>query len=491
MLISKLIHFVLHPLPRIRKIIQLPFAILGFFLISLAIGCSSDENDEFVVNFDFDKIKERGKLIAITGFNAYSYFIYKGQPMGFEHDLVTKLADYLGVEVEFRVVKNIQMMFDMLNQGEGDLIAYNLTVTKKRLKKVTFSEHHHTARQVLVQRKPDNWRFKKVHQIERNLIRNPIDLIGQTVHVRAGSAHIARLDHLSEEIGDDINVIEANPEDSMEDLIRMVSEGEIEFTVADDNIAKLHLATYKNVDINTYISFPQRIAWAVRKNSVQLLSEINKWLSGMKKKSDYYVIYNKYYRNRSAFARRVSSEYFSQTGGKISAFDDLIKKYSKELNWDWRMLASLIYQESQFKSDVNSWAGARGLMQLMPATAELYGVEDLQDPHENLKAGISYLSYLDKFWSEMVPDSLERIKFVLASYNIGPGHIVDARNLAEKYGADPEIWFYNVEVYLLKKSSQRFYNDEVVKLGYAKGTETVKYVKEVLDRFEHYKQFIG
>lgn len=101
------------------------------------------------------------------------------------------------------------------------------------------------------------------------------------------------------------------------------------------------------------------------------------------------------------------------------------------------------------------------------------------------------MEYLDNFWEEMVPDSMERVKFVLASYNIGPGHIIDARNLAEKYGADPGKWFDNVEAYLLKKSKDRYYNDEVVKLGYAKGTETVKYVKEVLERYEHYRKFIS
>jgi membrane-bound lytic murein transglycosylase F len=130
-------------------------------------------------------------------------------------------------------------------------------------------------------------------------------------------------------------------------------------------------------------------------------------------------------------------------------------------------------------------------MQLMPSTAAMYGVSDMNDPYQSLKAGISYIEYLDEFWSDEITDSLERIKFVLASYNIGPGHIVDARNLAEKYGADPNKWFDNVETYLLKKSKNKYYNDDVVRLGYAKGTETVKYVKEVLERYEQYRQFIS
>jgi membrane-bound lytic murein transglycosylase F len=359
------------------------------------------------------------------------------------------------------------------------------------LKKYAFTVHHHTSRQVLVQRKPDNWRKMMRHQIERDLIRNAIDLEGKTVYVRGGSAYLSRMRNLSDEIGGDINIIEASPEFTTEDLIQLVADGEIDYTIADDNIAELNKAYYSNIDVSTYVSFPQRIAWAVRKNSPQLLEALNTWISKMKEKTEYYAIYDKYYKNRNSYRRRIQSEYFSRTGGGISKYDEMIKKYATNLKWDWRILASLIYQESRFKTDVKSWAGAAGLMQLMPSTAQMYGVTDLNNPLESLRAGVSYLNYLDRFWSDMIPDSTERIKFVLASYNIGPGHIIDARNLAQKYGANPDVWDENVEVYLLNKSKEKFYHDEVVKLGYARGRETVKYVREVLDRYEQYKQFIG
>lgn len=469
--------------------------ILLLFLVAalhLAINsCSSESGKNKADRSDLDKIFERGKIVAITGYNAYSYFIYKGQPMGFEHDLVRRLADHLKLDIEIKVVRDINEMFDMLNSGEGDLIAFNLTVTKDRQEKLAFTDYLNTTRQVLVQRRPQNWREYKSHQIERKLIRNPLDLEGKTVYVRNGSVYLTRLQNLSEEIGGDINIVEAEADKSIEDLIEMVSNGEIDYTISDDNIARLSQAYFSNIDINTFISFPQRIAWAVRKTSPALLDTVNHWIDSVKKEVDYYALYNKYYKNRSAYRTRVKSEYFSKTGGKISRFDDVIKKYADNLNWDWRILASLIYQESRFRTDVKSWAGASGLMQLMPETAAQFGVEDLSNPEKSLEAGVSYLNYLDNFWSEMVPDSTERVKFVLASYNIGPGHIVDARNLAEKYGADPNKWEDNVEKFLLNKSKEKFYNDSVVKLGYARGVETVKYVREVLDRYEQYKQFIG
>lgn len=440
---------------------------------------------------DIDEIYERGKLVALTGYNAYSYFIYRGQPMGFEYELLTELAEEMNLEIEIKVVRELDKMFEMLENGEGDLIAFNLTVTKERLEKYAFTTHHHTSRQVLVQRKPDNWRKMMRHQIERELIRNPIELEGKTVHVRGGSAYLSRMRNLSEEIGGDINLIEASSELTTEDLIQAVADGKIDYTIADDNIAELNKAYHSNIDVGTFVSFPQRIAWAVRKDSPQLLQGINTWIGKMKKKTEYYVVYDKYYKNRNSYARRIDSEYFSHTGGGISQFDELIKKYASDLKWDWRILASLIYQESRFKTNVQSWAGATGLMQLMPSTAKMYGVTDLNNPRESLRGGVSYLNYLDRFWSDMIPDSTERVKFVLASYNIGPGHIIDARNLALKYGANPDVWSENVEVYLLSKSQEKFYHDEVVKLGYARGRETVNYVREVLERYEHYKQFIS
>ena len=178
-------------------------------------------------------------------------------------------------------------------------------------------------------------------------------------------------------------------------------------------------------------------------------------------------------------------------GNNISIYDDLIKKYSQDLNWDWRIIASQIYQESQFNQNAKSWAGAVGLMQLLPSTGEMFGVSNLYNPETNIKAGFKFLVYLDSHWKDIVSDSLERIKFVLASYNIGLGHIEDAQRLSDKFGANPNIWFNNVEYYLLQKSKPKYYNDDVVRNGYSRGRETVTYVKEILDRYEHYKKFFN
>ena len=455
--------------------------------VGLLYGCKSEKVAEETQKEKFN----RSKLVALTGYNAYSYFIYKGQPMGFDYDLVSKLAADLNLELELKLVKNIGDMFKLVNSGEGDLIAFNLTVTKDRLREVQFTHSINNVIQVLVQRKPDNWEKLTLDKIERQLIRDPVDLIGKTIVVRSNSAYIKRLQNLSDEIGGDIIIVRAEPELTTEDLIDMVASGEIEYTISDDNIANLSVTNFRNIDVETPISLSQRIAWAVKKDSTDLINLINNWIDSIKSTVDFAVIYKKYFTDRYAYKKRVTSKYFSQTGGGISSYDDQIKKYSKKIGWDWRLSASLIYQESQFNPNANSWANAAGLMQLMPSTAKQLGVEDVYNPDQNLKAGFKYLGFLNDLWYDSIPDSAERIKFILASYNVGQGHIADARGLTEKYGGDPDVWDNNVEYYLEMKSNPKYYNDDIVQSGYASGIETVNYVREILDRYNHYKQLIN
>jgi membrane-bound lytic murein transglycosylase F len=441
------------------------------------------------IHVDLDRIRERGKLIAITSYSSTSYFLYRGKPMGYEYELLKNLCSHLGLELEIRVAEDMDKIIDMLLKGEGDLISYGMAVTRERQAKMAFTEPHTKTHQVLVQRKPDGWRDMKEHEIENALIRDPLDLIGKTVHVRRDSAYYSRLKNLMGEIGGTINIQTVPGNTETEDLIRKVANGEIDYTVSDYNIAAINATYYENIDIDTSVSFNQRIAWALRKTSPQLLEEINAWIREMRKTSDYYVIYNRYFKNDKAFRRRIDSEYFSKSGDRISKYDELLKEKAGELSWDWRLLASLVYQESRFSPDVESWAGAVGLMQIMPNTAEQLGLDNVEDPEANLTAGVEYLKELQQVFKD-VPDREERIKFVLAAYNVGIGHVEDARHLAAKYGADSNVWTGQVESWIQKKSQPRYYNDDVVEFGYCRGTEPYRFVREILERYGQYKLFI-
>lgn len=175
---------------------------------------------------------------------------------------------------------------------------------------------------------------------------------------------------------------------------------------------------------------------------------------------------------------------------KFSPWDNIIKSTSDSLKWDWRLLASLIYQESRFDPNVISWAGAVGLMQIMPETGRNFGVDISASPENNLKAGMLYIHYLQNFFSERITDSTERVKFVLGAYNAGAGNIVDAMKLAEKNGKNPLLWDDNVAVFLKKKSEPQYYNDPVVENGYCRGDESVNFVSQVLSRYTEYKNII-
>ena len=441
--------------------------------------------------YDLDSIRARGKLVALLGNSSSSYFIYRGRPMGYEYELLEMFCKSIGVKLEVVIPDNLNNVFDLLNQGRGDLVAASLTVTKERNELVNFSDYLMTTRQVLVQRKPKNWRSLTADQLNRRLIRNQIRLIGKKIYVRKNSAYYTRLNSLSDEIGGSINIQTVPGSIETEELIRMVSKGEIDYTVSDEQLARLTATYYSNIDTKTPISFPQRIAWAIRSNSPQLQKAINDWIKSVRKTSDFNHIYKKYYSNRKAFALRMGSGYLSNSGGRISVYDELISKYANDvLQWDWLLLASLIYQESKFDNTTVSWAGAKGLMQIMPETALRFAADTSHTPENNIQAGVNYLNWLQKFWAKRIPDSTERLNFILASYNVGQGHVLDAQRLAKKYGNDPLVWEGSVAFFLREKSNKKYFTDPVVKHGYCRGSEPVKYVREILKRYHQYTKLI-
>lgn len=462
------------------------------FLVIVSFSCSdnkylSELTGDAPAAADFDEIQQRGRLVAVTDFNSTNYFIYKGEPMGFNYELLKTFSDQVGIDLEIVTENHIEHAIDMLNSGKADLIAMSITVNGTRKKAIQFTEPIDETRQMLIQRKPRNWKSMTASETDRMLIRNQLDLAGKTIYVQEGSTHTERLRTLAHEIGDSITVIEM-PFES-EELIKSVARGEIEYTVTDENIAQVNATYYPDIDINTPVSFPQKLAWGVRKeNSEKLLKELNQWISTYRKTKDYALLHSKYFRN-SRSSTIIRSDYYSLNTGKVSRYDELIKQFSDTINWDWRLLASLICQESRFDPDVTSWAGAYGLMQVMPVTGERFGIDVTSSPRNNIKAGVRYISWLHSIFDPKIEDKKERLNFILASYNAGPGHVLDAMKLAEKNGMNPEKWA-DVEIWLLKKSDPRYYNDDVVKSGYFKGKESVAFVSDILDRYEHYRNIL-
>lgn len=477
-----------------RNLVIIFLLLTGFFLG----GCGDKKERaekkavEKPIKLDLKEIKKRGRLNVVTAYNSVDYFIYKGRPMGYQFEMLQELSNYLGLKLNITVSNDVKKNFDDLLSGKVDLVAMSLTNTRSRSGKVAFSEPLFFTRQVLVQRK--NEKDKKSKKLLNpggfnELIRNQLDLAGKSIYVQANSSYAERLRALSNEIGDSINVIEI-PDYEVEQLIGLVSSGEIDYTVCDENMARVNKNYYDNIDVETPISFPQKIAWAMRPNSLSLQNVVNKWIIGFKRTAKYNRLYQKYFLNRRS-THIVNDDFHSLKGGQFSVYDDIIKKESEKYNLDWRLVASIIYQESRFSPNAQSWAGAKGLMQLMPETAKTFGVDDITSPDENVKGGLKFLKWLDDQLKNEIPDPEERLKFVLASYNVGIGHVLDAMRLAQKYGKDPEVWDNNVDFFLLNKSKPKYYNDPVVRYGYCRGEEPYHYVNDILERYEHYKNVVN
>ncbi len=440
-------------------------------------------------NSAIKKIRETGKLIALTDYNSTNYFIYRGEPMGYQFELLKLFADHLGVKLEIVTNNDLNQSFESLRNDEIDIIAIGLAKTNERKEIIDFTIPMDQTRQVLVQRKPDNWRkIKTMDELESYLIREPLELAEKTVVIQKNTSFKDRLINLASEIGDSINIVE-DADREVEELIAAVAAGEIDYTISDENIALVNRKYFPDIDVKTPISFTQNLSWAVNKGQDSLLILVNNWINGFKNSLTAGLLYNKYFKNPRTinYAR---SEYHSIGGGKISRYDDIVKEISQKYDMDWRLVSSIIYQESGFKPNAKSWVGAYGLMQLMPSTAKMFGIDSLASPKEQIEAGMKFIQWLDKQIPEEIEGTNERTKFILAAYNAGLAHVFDARRLAEKYKQDPNIWTGSVDTFLLQKSNPKFYRDSVVRYGYCRGEEPYNFVIEILDRYDHYKNLI-
>lgn len=438
-------------------------------------GNRTDSREERV--HDLQQIKDSGELVVLTLYSSTSYFNYRGQDMGFQYELSEQFAKSLDVKLKVKVARNVKDLIRKLEAGEGDLIAYTLPVTKEWKDSLLYCGEDVITHQVVVQRK--NGRHKPLKDVT--------ELIGKDIYVNPGK-YYERLVNLDKELGGGIRIhLVRSDSISAEDLITQVAQGKIPYTVADNDIARLNRTYYPNLDINLKISFDQRSSWAVRKDCPQLARAASEWHKANLTSPDYKASTKRYFEISKATPH---TPILSLREGKISHYDALFKKYAKEIGWDWRLLASLAYTESNFDTTAVSWAGARGLMQLMPSTARAMGLPDgkEQNAEESIKAAVKYIGMTAQSFSELPKE--EQVNFVLASYNSGIGHVQDAMALAEKYGKDPHVWKDNVEKYIVLKANEEYFTDPVCKNGYFRGTETYNFVREITGRYEQYKKKI-
>lgn len=449
------------------------------FLLSLAslIACSGHlhtAEEEVPVMADLPQLQEQGELVAVTLYSSTSYFQYKMQDMGYEYDLAKDFAKSVGLKLTMKVATNPARLIEMLNEGEADLVAYPIPIHQQLKAGTIYCGQEQVNRQVLIQREEKG--SKPLTDVTQ--------LIGKEVYVKANTRFSERLAHLNEEVGGGILIHEVTADSiTTEDLIEQVSQGKIAYTISDDQTARLNKTYFWNLHIGLEISFPQRCSWVVRRSSPLLAEAIDAWASGKKGITSFKAITKRYF---ELSKQPLRTEIPPVRGGHISPYDAFFKKHAGLIGWDWQLLASISYQESRFNPSVVSWAGAEGLMGIMPNTAKALGVtpHELKDPDVGIRVGVDCLRRFRQGFSD-ITDPEEQIKFTLAAYNAGIGHVYDAQRLTRKYGKDPNRWEH-VSEYIRLKNDPEYYNDPVCKHGYLRGSETYLYVREVMERYHYY-----
>lgn len=425
-------------------------------------------------------LQERGKLVAVTNCEILNYNTENPTPSGFEYELLSDFCNSNGLELEMIVNENLDSCFSLLDSCKVDIVAVCIGSNKEMRRRYLLTNPILMQRSVLVQRLPTNWnQMSTANELESQLLRSSIDLAGKTIHLPQGSHEVKVLEHLSDQIGDTIYIMECDSLNSVE-LVQAVSTGIIDYTVVEEFVARMASIGLKGLDTKLTVSVEQPMGWAIANHDgdSSLLVALNSWIDNFEQRNVNRIL-AKYVNKGNVFGRRIPKE------GELSGFDAIIKKTAQNIGWDWRLLASLIYQESRFMMDLESEKGAFGLMQLMPVVMEKYGIDYDATPEEQLEAGGKLLQYLDECFQNKVTDSVQRVKFVLAAYNSGLGHVYDAQRLALKYGKLPDVWDNNVDYFILNKS--KYYNDTCCRAGYLRGNETYRFVEEVLDRYYQYQ----
>jgi len=422
---------------------------------------------------DLPSIKEHGVLRVLTRNNPATYFLWRGELLGFEYELARHFAKKHKLRVEMVVPPSREDLIPWLLEGKGDVIAASMTISSEReAQGVAFSRPYFKASEIVVTRadEPDD------------RLKGPKDLAGRTFVVRRSSSYWHTLEALK---GQGIALtLEAAPEDlETEEIIAKVATGEYDLTVADSHLLDIELTWREDIRAAFPVSDPKSHGWAVRVSNPELRDAINQYLKKEYRGLFYNITVKKYFKNPHTI--RTHIEFRASRTGELSPYDGLVQKYAEQFGFDWRLVVAQMYQESRFNPDARSWAGAVGLMQVLPRTAKSIGFHDVRTPDDGIHAGVKYLDWVrDRFDPELPVE--DRMWFTLAAYNAGHGHVRDARRLARKLGLNPNRWFGNVEKAILLLSKRKYARQ--ARHGYCRGAEPVKYVREIKRRYEAYLQ---
>lgn len=463
-------------------------------LLLTSAACDSHRSDPPLTvqggeraNRDYAQIRQSGVLRMITEYSSGTYHINRGVQVGFEYDLVKEFANTHDLALEVIIPTAGESPYDLLNAGVGDIIASQYSISEERKQIVDFTRPYNLSDHILVFSSSLGTYPVSLEQVVERRI---------PISVRRNSAFYFTLRELQEaglNLRIDLQPEEYTPERFMADL----TTGVVKATVMHDHQFLVLSANYPDAIAGPVLTRQSQLAWAVRKGNPDLLSHLDRFLyshfrltdvPGQAKRSTLLgVLHNKYFGSKADLASIIGTNPLElNLEGTLSPFDALIRTVSDSVGVDWVMVTAIIAQESAFRPESKSWAGAVGLMQVIPRfSKETY--ENLYDPEKNLWEGARILrEHLDHY--SYMQDERERWSFALGTYNAGPGHIADARRLVIDQNKDPNKW-ENVADALLKMMQKRYY--EHARYGYKRGIETVRYVVEIHNRADTYRRVLN
>ncbi|MDP5292760.1 membrane-bound lytic murein transglycosylase MltF [Oceanimonas sp. CHS3-5] len=428
-------------------------------LLSLS-GCDSPN----AVTTQQHHIQTRGELRVGTLYHPLYYFLRNDRQEGLDYELAQGFADYLGVELTMVPAYNLDELFALLDAGQVDMLAAGLTDTPLRRQHYRFGPSLYEVAQTLVYRKGEP-RPRDLQQLDGEL------------RVLAGSSQAEWLQRMAQKLPD-LNW-EPRKDTDAEDLLRQVAEGRTDYTLVEDTLLARTQRYYPNVDAAFSLPSSQPVSWVMdRRDDDSLLAAMLGYFAAQRESGALARLNEKYFGHIQDFDYVDTRTFLRRAEDLLPRYRPLFERHAGGL--DWRLVAAVSYQESHWEPDAQSYTGVRGMMMLTEDTARQMGVDDRLDPEQSIRGGAGYLASLIERLPDSIPDG-ERVWFALASYNIGLGHLLDARRLTRLRGQDPDAWA-QVKENLPLLHQPRWHNK--TRYGYARGREAQKFVNNIRQYYQ-------
>lgn len=418
------------------------------------------------------KIKNR-KVLNVVLLNAPStYYIGVDGPQGFEYDLLKSYADHLGVKLNITSAHTIQEAIKLSNNPNIDITSASLAKTPQREKDFNFGPSYFEVQEQVICHRGMQKSTKFPRDIE--------NLEGLHLVVGEDTSYSETISSLVND-GFEINATYTS-EYSTEELLEKVSKNEIDCTIADSNIYALNLRYFPEMAMAFSISGREELAWLLPEDSDELEADMYSWLNSFNQQGKMTQLKDHYYSYVLFFDYYSTKMFYKRMKTRLPKYEKYFKEAATRFGIPWRLLASISYQESHWNPKAKSFTGVRGLMMLTQHTAKLLNVKNRLDPKQSIVGGTRHIKQMLKFVPKDVKGE-NRLKFALAAYNIGLGHVRDAQSLAREIGLDENSW-RDLKIVLPLLSQKKYYRD--LKFGYARGAEPVKYVEAIYN----YKQIL-